>query len=110
MKAVVKMKDSGAGFPSGLLLFDTSPGPAITRSPLCIKDVSTEVLLPPQGKGSARTPEGTKDGAGGSQEILGWPQALVSRQLDGDEPESTSFTTISAYYYHYQTRFVIQQR
>lgn len=93
------MKDSGDGFPSGLLLFDTSPGPAITRSPLCIKkDISTEVLLPRQGKGSTRMPEGTKDSAGGSRES--WDGHKL-RQLDGDEPESASFITISACYYYY---------
>lgn len=83
-KAAAKMKYSGDGFPSGLLLFDMFPGPAIKCPPLCIKtDNGSKGFAPAQKKGSAWMPGGRKDRAKGWRETWGRPQAPVQPRLEG---------------------------
>lgn len=86
MKAVLKMKYSGGGFPSVLLLFDTSPGPAITRSPLCIKkDGSNRGFAASRKEGECLDARSGEGQCKRQPEVLGrgWPQALVQPWLEG---------------------------
>lgn len=76
-KTGLKTRYSGDGFPSGLLLFDMSPGPAIMRSPLCIKqDISHRGFATSRKEGDcldARSGEGESKRQPGALG-RGWPR------------------------------------